>query len=84
MSRRITRRSFCKSVAAAAGATAAPGVPGCNLLQSFPGESPGLASDWSHRRNFYDFLIVGSGYGGAIMAARLAQTRADLSVCVLV
>ena len=44
-----------------------------------------LANDWKNRKPAYDFVIVGSGYGGAIAAARLAA--ADLApkpaVCVL-
>src|SRR5438093_1890330 len=44
-----------------------------------------LSSDWKCRRAAYDFLIVGSGYGGAITAARLASTNLDPkpSVCIL-
>lgn len=44
-----------------------------------------LSRDWSLRKASYDFVIIGSGYGGAITAARLAT--ADLnpkpSICVL-
>ena len=44
-----------------------------------------LSIPWEQRRKSYDFVIVGSGYGGAIAAARLAA--ADLnpkpSVCIL-
>jgi cholesterol oxidase len=44
-----------------------------------------LTSEWKSRKTAYDFVIVGSGYGGAIAAARLAT--ADLipkpSLCVL-
>jgi len=44
-----------------------------------------LASRWADHKTAYDFVIVGSGYGGAITAARLAT--ADLSskpsICVL-
>jgi cholesterol oxidase len=45
-----------------------------------------LARDWSERRSHYDFVVVGSGYGGAITAARLAGARKNgsaLSVCIL-
>jgi len=44
-----------------------------------------LSRDWKFHKNTYDFVVVGSGYGGAITAARLAS--ADLnpkpSICVL-
>src|SRR5262245_33574152 len=44
-----------------------------------------LSTPWGQRKKSYDFVIIGSGYGGAITAARLAT--ADLnpnpSVCVL-
>jgi cholesterol oxidase len=44
-----------------------------------------LASQWANRKATYDFVVVGSGYGGAITAARLAS--ADLSpkpaICIL-
>jgi cholesterol oxidase len=44
-----------------------------------------LQTPWQQRRNQYDIVIIGSGYGGAITAARLAS--ADLnprpSICIL-
>jgi len=44
-----------------------------------------LSIAWEQRKSTYDFVIIGSGYGGAISAARLAS--ADLptkpSVCIL-
>lgn len=44
-----------------------------------------LSKSWSERKPRYDFIVVGSGYGGAITAARIAN--ADLpnkqSVCIL-
>jgi cholesterol oxidase len=44
-----------------------------------------LSRSWNARRAHYDFVVVGSGYGGAIAAARLAT--ADVapppSICVL-
>src|SRR5215475_2501718 len=44
-----------------------------------------LATPWEKRQNKYDIVIIGSGYGGAITAARLAM--ADLTpkptVCIL-
>lgn len=45
-----------------------------------------LALAWENRRPHYDFVVVGSGYGGAITAARLAAATANgkkLSVCIL-
>ncbi|MGH9674081.1 MAG: GMC family oxidoreductase N-terminal domain-containing protein [Bryobacteraceae bacterium] len=46
---------------------------------------PLLSRDWNQRKTRYDFVIVGSGYGGAISAARLAAagTNPKPSVCVL-
>src|SRR5438552_1202809 len=47
--------------------------------------APGLSIPWERRKPSYEFIIVGSGYGGAVAAARLAT--ADLSpkpsICVL-
>ena len=44
-----------------------------------------LATPWEQRKTSYDFIVIGSGYGGAISAARLAT--ADLnpkrSTCIL-
>jgi cholesterol oxidase len=44
-----------------------------------------LATAWEQRKKTYDFVVIGTGYGGAISAARLAA--ADLnpkpSICVL-
>ena len=44
-----------------------------------------LSTPWEERKSAYDFVIIGSGYGGAITAARLAT--ADLSpkpaICIL-
>ncbi len=44
-----------------------------------------LSSDWERRKPHYDFIIVGSGYGGAITAARLATANLNPkpSVCIL-
>lgn len=44
-----------------------------------------LASNWSERRTRYDVVIVGSGYGGAITAARIASAPLNpkKSVCIL-
>jgi cholesterol oxidase len=43
-----------------------------------------VAGDLNRRKSAYDFVIVGSGYGGAIAAARLAAAHvtAKPSVCV--
>ena len=44
-----------------------------------------LSKPWQERRARYDFVVVGSGYGGAIMAARLANAPLDPAptVCLL-
>ena len=45
-----------------------------------------LADNWTDRRpDGYDVVVVGSGYGGAITAARLANaaSTAKLSICIL-
>jgi cholesterol oxidase len=45
-----------------------------------------LSQPWHGHRPHYDFVVVGSGYGGAITAARLAAAIANgkkLSVCIL-
>lgn len=44
-----------------------------------------LSGNWSNRKSHYDFVIVGSGYGGAITAARIsgANLNAKPSVCIL-
>jgi cholesterol oxidase len=44
-----------------------------------------LANNWAARRPSYDFVIVGSGYGGAITAARIATANLNPkpSVCIL-
>jgi len=44
-----------------------------------------LSTPWEQRKTTYDIVVIGSGYGGAITAARLAA--ADLnpkpSICIL-
>ena len=44
-----------------------------------------FSSDWAQRKESYDFVVVGSGYGGAITAARIASAKLSPkpSVCVL-
>ena len=46
---------------------------------------PTLSKDWNTHRDHYDFIIVGSGYGGSIMAARLAAATFPRkpSICLL-
>ena len=44
-----------------------------------------LSTPWDQRKNVYDFIIIGSGYGGAITAARLATAKLtpQPSICIL-
>jgi cholesterol oxidase len=44
-----------------------------------------LSRPWNLRRAHYDFVVVGSGYGGAITAARLATASVSPrpSICIL-
>src|SRR5437764_10203832 len=44
-----------------------------------------LATGWEQRNNKYDFVVIGSGYGGAITAARLSSANLNPkpSVCIL-
>ncbi|HBY61832.1 MAG TPA: hypothetical protein DEH78_18580, partial [Solibacterales bacterium] len=44
-----------------------------------------LSGDWKQRKAHYDFIVIGSGYGGAITAARLANANLTRkpSVCIL-
>src|SRR5581483_11462507 len=44
-----------------------------------------LATPWEQRKTAYDFVVIGSGYGGAISAARLASANLNpkRSVCLL-
>ena len=44
-----------------------------------------LSTPWTQRDKRYDFVIVGSGYGGAITAARLATANLNPkpSICIL-
>lgn len=44
-----------------------------------------LSKPWNERRERYDFVVIGSGYGGAITAARLANADVNPkpSVCIL-
>src|SRR5574341_1264352 len=44
-----------------------------------------LSSDWAQHKNAYDFVVVGSGYGGSITAARIATANLNPKplVCIL-
>ena len=44
-----------------------------------------LQTPWEEHRNQYDIVVIGSGYGGAITAARLANADLSprLSICIL-
>ena len=44
-----------------------------------------LATPWEQRKSKYDVVVIGSGYGGAITAARLAAANLNPkpSVCIL-
>ena len=42
-----------------------------------------LSTDWSQRPKKYDIVIIGSGYGGAIAAARLARAKVKPNICIL-
>ncbi len=44
-----------------------------------------LQTPWQDRRKAYDIVIIGSGYGGAITAARLATAKLNppRSICIL-
>ncbi len=42
-----------------------------------------LAKDWNGRQKAYDVVVIGSGYGGAITAARLSSAGLKKSICIL-
>ncbi|MBI4874861.1 MAG: GMC family oxidoreductase [Acidobacteria bacterium] len=44
-----------------------------------------FSSNWAQRKKSYDFVVIGSGYGGAITAARIAAANLNPkpSVCIL-
>src|ERR1051325_9987995 len=42
-----------------------------------------LATDWNARKKKYDFIVIGSGYGGGGTAARIATSGLNRSVCIL-
>ena len=72
------RREFLRLAGAAGGAAAVGGCasfgrPGGWLPDYVPYQP--LAADPESLRGSYDLVVVGSGYGGAITAARLAKGR---------
>jgi cholesterol oxidase len=75
----MDRRRFLRL--AGATTTAAAASPGCALWRGEPAAGPfdvpyvRLATDFSKLRSSYDVIVVGSGYGGSIAAARLAKGR---------
>src|SRR5436305_14926259 len=44
-----------------------------------------LSTPWEQRKSSYDIVIIGSGYGGEITAARLAAAplKSKRSICIL-
>ncbi len=42
-----------------------------------------LSKDWNARQKSYDVVVIGSGYGGAITAARLSGAGLKKSICIL-
>src|SRR5260370_12122746 len=72
MNRRPTRREMIIGSAVALGTLAvAPAISGCTMV----------ASSGRRIRPSYDAVVIGTGFGGAVAACRLAQ--AGLSVAVL-
>src|SRR5215472_13695795 len=73
MSRGLTRREMIIESAIALGTLAvAPAFPGCTMV----------APSWKRQIGpSYDAIVIGTGFGGAVAACRLAQ--AGLSVAVL-
>ena len=42
-----------------------------------------LSMSWGQRRQSYTFVVVGSGYGGSITAARISAVQQPHTVCIL-
>ncbi len=74
--RNPARRQFMKQLAAL---IAAGCLPPSLLAQSSPPRPP-LSLPLSALRDHYEVVVIGSGYGGSVMAARLARGR---RLCVL-
>ena len=42
-----------------------------------------LSIPWKDRQESYDYVVVGSGYGGSITAARIAAALPKKKLCIL-